>query len=171
MTSTSTDKHPPDRTPPGISGDPDLLPLEKLSQLLDNRFSVGGVRFGLDAMVGLIPGVGDVAGLGVTALILKTVWKKGAGVGILLQMLGNLVLDAALGVFPVLGDFFDVAHKANRKNVKLLQAYYADGTPKPPAGLAVAVLCVLFLALAVGMLLLSKWVVTLLWHAISGLFA
>ncbi len=146
--------------------DPDLHRLDRLSALLDNKFSVGGIRFGLDPVIGLLPYAGDIAGLSVTAVLLRTVYRKGAGLGILLKMLWNLVIDAAAGIFPLVGDVLDVAHKANRRNVKLLQDYYADPAPKPPAGIAVTVLCFLFLGILTGIVWVSRLCIVWVWHRI-----
>jgi hypothetical protein len=92
-------------------------------ELFDQRFRIPviGFRFGMDAVIGLVPVVGDVLGmilgygLVIEAFRLRASWRT---IG---WMLGNLWLDAAIGVVPVLGDLFDFFFQANRKNLELLQ--------------------------------------------------
>lgn len=96
--------------------------LEALARLLDTRFTLPGtgVRFGLDGLLGLIPGVGDtVTGL-ISAYLIAEAAKMGARKRTVLRMAWNAGLDLVLGAIPVVGDLFDFAFKANRKNVGLL---------------------------------------------------
>ena len=152
--------------------DPELRRLDQLATLLDNQFRVPGTdfRFGLDAIVGLIPYVGDLSGFLVSGLLIRTMAKKGAGVGIIFKMMGNVLLDAAVGLVPLLGDFFDFGFKANRRNVDLLKNYYATGEPRPDAKWSLAIISILLFGLLCGMFWLTfmgaKWV----WGAIAGLF-
>ena len=107
---------------PGVPGDAEALArLERLVRLLDDRFSLGGFRFGLDGLVGLIPGVGDSFGLLASAYIVLEAWRLGAPRGVLLRMVVNLLLDFFVGAVPVLGDLFDFGFKANRRNFNLLR--------------------------------------------------
>jgi hypothetical protein len=138
--------------------DPDLQKLAKLSEYLDNKFALGGVRFGLDPIIGLIPIAGDVAGLMVNSVMLRTMYRKGASPWIMLKMLGNQLADIAVGLVPFLGDLLDMAHKAHRRNLKLLQAYYADPEPKPSVLWAMILFVVVFLGLLVGGFLAAKWI-------------
>lgn len=100
----------------------DVSDVERLADLLDTRFRIPGLgwRFGLDSIVGLIPGVGD----GVTALlslyIMGRAHQLGASPWLLARMGGNVAIDALLGAVPLVGDLFDLAHKSNAKNVRLL---------------------------------------------------
>ncbi len=100
----------------------DLAAADQLSDLLDSKFSIGGFRFGLDALIGLVPGIGDLA----TAMLgLYPVYLAGRhrlGSWTILRMLGNLGLDVLIGLVPLLGDLGDVAFKANRRNFRLLKA-------------------------------------------------
>ena len=143
--------------------DPDLKSLDMMAKLMDNQFSVPGTnyRFGLDGIIGLIPVVGDMAGLLISAALFRVMLRKGAGPLVMLQMLGNMALDAVLGVVPLLGDLADFGFKANRRNVDLLKRYYADGKSRPSAKKSVAFLgflfFVLFLVLLYGCWLAAKW--------------
>lgn len=94
--------------------------LKKLEQRLDRQFSVFGVQFGTDAIVGLIPVVGDA----ITALtglyIIHQARKLGASRWTISRMLINWGIDTGIGFIPVVGDLFDVAFRSNTKNVRLL---------------------------------------------------
>lgn len=109
--------------PPDI--EQELVRLEQLAGLLDARFALPGtgIRIGLDSVVGLIPGVGD------TVMLLPSLYMimKARGLGVpfdvLAQMAVNSLIDFSIGTIPVVGDLFDVAFKANRRNVALMRHY------------------------------------------------
>jgi hypothetical protein len=106
--------------------EPELLPrevarLDKLADLMDSRFSVLGVRFGLDSILGLIPGVGDAAALGISGYLIAEAARAGASKSTLAKMAVNSGVDAVLGSVPVIGDAFDLVFKANRRNVALVR--------------------------------------------------
>jgi hypothetical protein len=94
---------------------------------LDAGFRIPGttVRFGLDPILGLIPGGGDAAGAVLAGWILIEAVRLGASRATLLRIAGNVVLDAALGAVPFIGDIFDFAWKANLRNVALLERHLA----------------------------------------------
>jgi Domain of unknown function (DUF4112) len=128
--------------------DRDLKQLDVLANLLDNQFRIPGTqfRFGLDGVIGLIPYVGDIAGLLVSGILFRMMLKRGAGPIIMLRMMGNVVLDAIIGIVPFIGDLFDFGFKANRRNVNLLRQYYSTHTTKPNATYSALFLALLFLA-------------------------
>ena len=99
--------------------------LEHLVALLDDIFRIPltGIRFGLDPLLGLIPGVGDWITGAVSFLILVAAWQRGLPRVALARMVANIGIDSLVGTVPVLGDIFDVGWKSNRKNFTLLQAY------------------------------------------------
>ena len=101
--------------------------LDALAAWLDDMFVVPGtsVRFGLDALAGLLPGIGDLVTGAASMLILHAAWQRGLPRVALMRMLVNVALDTVVGSIPVAGDLFDVAWKANRRNVELLQKYSA----------------------------------------------
>lgn len=138
--------------------EPELKQLEALAKLLDNQFRIPGTnfRFGLDGIVGLIPYVGDLAGLVVSGFLLRTMVRRGAGPILMLRMLGNYALDALVGIVPFIGDLFDFGFKANRRNVAMLQQYYASGKKPVSAKWSIALLSLLFLA-GIGLLIWATW--------------
>ncbi len=132
------------------------LRAERLARLLDTAVGVPGtrIRFGLDALIGLIPGIGDAIGVLLGGWFLIEGARSGASSGTLLRMAGNIAIDALAGVVPLFGDLFDVAFKANRRNAKLLIAHLDRVEGRRPAGrrwqgyaIAGAVLLVMLFAL------------------------
>ncbi|RJQ58199.1 MAG: DUF4112 domain-containing protein [Desulfobacteraceae bacterium] len=100
-----------------------LKRLDRLARLLDDRFRIPGTRwrFGLDGLIGLIPGAGDAATSILSAYVVWRAWRMGASRGAWIRMVRNLILDAVLGSIPLLGDFFDIGWKANRRNIGILK--------------------------------------------------
>jgi len=96
---------------------------QTLARLMDNAIRIPGTRyrFGLDPILGLLPGGGDVASMAISGYIIWQAWQIGATTGTLRKMLLNLLIDAAVGTVPLAGDVFDFAFKANRRNVALLE--------------------------------------------------
>lgn len=119
--------------------------LDNLSDLLDSRFRIPGtnIRFGLDALVGLIPGAGDVVTFAFSGLLVISMVRNGASGMVVVKMLWNILLDTLVGAIPVLGDIFDVSFKANRRNYHLLKEHYEQGKHKGSALPVVLTLIVL----------------------------
>ncbi len=111
-----------------------LRRLSRLAGLLDDRYRIPGtnVRFGLDAIVGLVPGVGDLAGAALSGYIVLEGRRLGVPKRVLLKMLKNVAVDAALGAVPVIGDLADIQWKANRKNVHLLIDHFHNNAGTRP---------------------------------------
>ena len=106
--------------------------LDSLAKLMDSRFTIPGtnIRFGLDSIIGLVPGVGDFATFMVSGYMLSILAKNGASGFVLARMTLNILLDALIGSIPILGDIFDVAFKANTRNITLLREHYVEGRHK-----------------------------------------
>ena len=118
------------------------------------------IRFGLDALVGLVPGLGDVTGAALGAHFILLGSRLGAPKAVLARMVLNVALDTLVGVVPVFGDLFDVAWKANNRNMALLERYVdrPAATTQSSRALVFAMIGVLAL-LAVGGMILTVVVV------------
>jgi len=116
---TSTPAPAPAPRSANISG------IRNLARVLDEVVRVPGtnVRFGLDAILGLIPGAGDVLGGLLSSFIILQAARLGAPQSVLLRMVMNIGIDSLVGAVPILGDLFDVAWKSNTRNVALLERY------------------------------------------------
>ena len=77
------------------------------------------IRFGLDFLIGWVPGIGDAAAGIASLIIIVAAWRRGAAIVTLVRMVTNVVLEAVLGAIPIVGDVFHVAWKANRRNYRL----------------------------------------------------
>ena len=95
------------------------------ARMLDSAFAIPGtkIRMGLDALVGLIPGGGDVVGAVLSSGIVLMAMRDGVPAAVLWRMVANIAIDTLVGAVPLLGDLFDVAWKANTKNAELLDRY------------------------------------------------
>jgi Domain of unknown function (DUF4112) len=101
--------------------------IDTLATLLDTALVLPGtnVRFGLDALLGLIPGIGDVITTAMALYIVHEARQLGAPGHVIARMLANVALDGMIGAVPVLGDAFDVMWRSNRRNMRLLQEWLA----------------------------------------------
>lgn len=102
-----------------------LTELENIAAWMDARFSIPGtnIKFGLDSLIGLVPGIGDTIGLGVSAYIVHRAIRLGVPHHIKVSMILNILIDWVIGTIPVVGDLFDVQWKANLRNVALLRRH------------------------------------------------
>jgi hypothetical protein len=110
----------------GVDLRADIERAKRIARLLDSEFSIAGVRFGLDAIVGLVPAVGDAIGFLAGLYPIHIVRKHRLGRDVEVKMIVNLLIDALAGAVPIVGDFIDVAFKANLKNVALLESAAAS---------------------------------------------
>src|SRR5215217_16080 len=101
--------------------DADLAKVRRLAKLLDAEFEILGRKVGWDAIVGLVPVVGDIATALVGAYPIYIARKHGLARRVQARMAANLLIDWAVGEIPLIGDLFDVAFKANLKNADLLE--------------------------------------------------
>jgi len=104
---------------------------EWIVTLLDDRFRIPGtdLRFGVDPIIGILfPGIGDaVTGTGSIGLLTLAV-QRGVPRVVLWRMVNNIVIDTIFGSLPIVGDIFDVAFKANRRNLELIQEHESPGS-------------------------------------------
>ena len=96
--------------------------LDYVAALLDDIFRIPGtqIRFGLDALIGWVPGIGDAMAGIASFLIVFAAWRRGVQSITLVRMIANVLLETTLGAIPVAGDVFHVFWKANRRNYRLL---------------------------------------------------
>ena len=97
--------------------------IDALATLMDTAFVVPGTqfRFGLDALIGLVPGIGDAITTVISLFIVSEARALGAPPWLIARMVANVALDGLVGVVPLAGDVFDVAFRANRRNMALLR--------------------------------------------------
>jgi hypothetical protein len=102
--------------------------LERLSRLLDVAFTIPftKVRFGVDAILGLIPGFGDWAGVALSSIIVIEAARIGVPRALIARMVVNVGIEAALGTVPVAGDIVDIFWRANRRNMALLRGHLVN---------------------------------------------
>lgn len=103
-----------------------LRRLEQVEKLFDRNYSFLGVRFGYDAMLGLVPILGDTVAAAVAVWILWKAQKLGAPRSLRARMVSNIAVDYVFGAVPVVGTIFDVAFKANTRNVRLLKDHLLE---------------------------------------------
>ncbi|MGB5809130.1 MAG: DUF4112 domain-containing protein [Polyangiales bacterium] len=148
-----------------------LQRLRSLSTLLDNAVRIPGTeyRVGLDPLIGLIPGGGDLVGGLLSTYIVLEAARMGVPRDRLGKMGTNILLELGVGTIPVLGDFFDVTWKANARNVALVEEHLAiEELTEPSKPWFVALLVVAIAATVVGTTALSIWLIRQLFEMAAG---
>ena len=135
----------------------ELERLKSLSRLLDTAIAIPGTRyrFGLDAIVGVVPGIGDAIGAIFSLYIIFQAARMGVPKATLARMLGNVGIDTLVGEIPLLGDLFDVGFKSNIRNLALIEQH----VDQPAAARAQSGR--LLLGLGIGLLVLLVAIVAL----------
>jgi len=103
----------------------EIARLERLAHWMDDRFTIPGtnIRYGFDALIGLIPGVGDTGAALFSAYMIARARALGVPRRHLWRMSANVLVDLIVGSIPLVGDLFDVGFKANRRNVEILRRH------------------------------------------------
>lgn len=140
---------------------PELAWVDRYSRLLDTKFKLFGIRFGLDFILGLIPGAGQAVTLGASGVLVATMAKHGASSRLVARMLVNVALDALVGSIPILGNIFDLVYKANYRNAVLMREYYEEG--KHTGSVWPVVLAVVLTILAIFGLMIWGLVALIAW--------
>lgn len=151
-------------------GDPRTATLRRLTWLLDDLIRLPlGFRIGLDALIGLVPGLGDAVG-GVAALYgIGLAWRLGAPTVVLTRMALTTALDTLVGAIPILGDLFDAGFASHRRNLATLEHWLAKPAHATRGSAAVLVLFAgLLITIILAAIALSIWLVVQLAHLISG---
>jgi hypothetical protein len=134
-----------------------------LAKLMDAQFRVPGTnfRFGLDGLLGLIPGAGDLSTFAVSGYMLVIMARNGASGYVIARMALNILIDAIIGAIPIIGDIFDIAFKANMRNLKLMQEHYQEGRHRGGAWKIVIPVLLVLLLIIIGLIWLVyeffKW--------------
>jgi hypothetical protein len=141
-----------------------------LAEWLDQRFTIPGtsIRIGLDPILGLIPGMGDmIANLAGSAIILIAVQYRLPKI-ILLRMGLNVALNAMIGAIPVFGDIFSIWFRSNIKNVQLLERYLGAEERASTFGNWIFVIAIVggIILLLIGILFATVWLIKQLWNVV-----
>jgi hypothetical protein len=109
-----------------LSHEERLARLETLATLMDAAIVIPGtnVRVGFDALIGLVPGIGDLVSAGISSMIILEARRMGAPRWLVARMIANVAVDAIGGAVPLVGDLLDVAYRANLKNTQLLRRHF-----------------------------------------------
>ena len=99
--------------------------VDKIASLLDKRWRIFSIPIGVDALLGLIPGIGDSVGVLLSSYILYEAHKIGVPLSTKIRMGWNIGVDWLIGLIPLLGDVFDIGWKANLKNAELMREHLA----------------------------------------------
>jgi len=134
--------------------------LRRWAVLLDSAFRIPGtrIRFGLDAIVGLIPGLGDISTPAFAVLLLLQAVRMRLPAIVQVRMVVNAALDMLLGLVPILGDLADIGWKANLRNLALLERHARPGVPPSRGDYVFVAICVAVLAfIAIAPVVILVW--------------
>lgn len=140
-----------------IPDDNRLKLVKRISKLMDEEFSIGNFKFGLDPILSFVPVVGDAGSYIISITLIITMLQHGASGKVVAKMVANATLDALIGAIPVLGWIFDFTYKANVRNVKLLTQHYTEDKHRGSAvPIIIGVLTVMVVVLAIIIFMLIK---------------
>ena len=113
----------------GSDREASLARITAVAQLLDNAFLIPGLnrRIGLDAVIGLVPGIGDAVSAAISAYIVWEARRLGLPRWKIARMIGNVAVDTAIGIIPFAGDAFDMVFKANMRNLRIVEKHMKRG--------------------------------------------
>jgi hypothetical protein len=155
-----------------MAADDPLARARTLTRLLDSAAKIPGtgIRFGLDPLLGLVPGLGDIAGAALAGYLVLLAQRLGAPRSVIVRMLANVAVDTVGGTVPLGGDAFDVAFKSNTRNLALLERTLAVPARDVERASRVAVIATLvgLALLAIGGLVLAVFVIRWLVGAASA---
>ena len=153
------------KTPPGNQIGK-LSRLRRVSKLLDNAITIPGTKisFGLDPILGLLPGGGDTLTGGISAYIVVEAARMGVPREILYKMVGNILIDSFAGTVPVVGDLFDLGWKSNVKNIELLEKHLDVAKSSKSDRLFIFGLILLLALIVLGFAAIAFFTVTWFWQ-------
>lgn len=138
---------------------------QRVAWILDSSIPLPfGIRIGLDAIIGLLPGIGDALGGILSSYIIAEAVKAGLPFSIVMRMILNVLFDMCLGAVPFIGDLLDFAVKANRKNAELFESYVLQPREtQKRASVIVAAVVLIFLSSVVALGYLIFLIFSALW--------
>jgi len=124
--------------------------LRRWARIFDSAFRIPGtqITFGIDPILGLVPGLGDVASPVFSLLFIWHGFRLGVPKVVLARMVLNVLIDTGVGAIPVIGDLFDFGWKANAWNLALLERHAMPGRPATSADYLFVTLCALVIVIA-----------------------
>jgi hypothetical protein len=150
----------------------DLVVLRKFSIFMDEALPIPGtkMRFGLDPVLGLVPGVGDIISALLSAWIVAGALRHRVPLLKIVRMVFNILVDLVIGEIPVLGDLFDFAFEENVMNMRILMKYRNRRlAPRTASQIAGAMVVVVVIILMAGILTLAALIALVLWIAAQRL--
>ena len=155
---------------------PRLARMRALSRLLDTAIPLpGGFRIGIDPIIGLVPVLGDVIASTLSVWLVYDAARLGVSKRILARMVGNVMIEAAIGAVPVIGDFIDAAWKANARNMRLVERDYSpamkERSKRKLIAFVIGTLILVYGSLFLAFYLLVSWLLAIFGAAIDALLA
>jgi hypothetical protein len=132
--------------------EPEVLPpapewVDRLAWLMDRSIPIGRWKIGLDGIIGLVPGLGDLIGVAISGLIVAAGVRAGLPRSAIARMVANVAVDGVIGAIPFLGDVFDMTFKANTRNVEIYREALRGGRSRSKDSLFVTGVILAFVAL------------------------
>jgi hypothetical protein len=154
-----------------MASDDPLSRARTLTRLLDSVARVPGTkfRFGLDPLLGLIPGLGDMTGAVLSGYLVLLASRHGAPRSVIVRMLGNVAIDTVVGTLPVLGDLFDAGWKSNTRNLALLEQHVGQPIAEKPANrLVVWLVLAALVLLAIGAVFVVAFLIRVVYDLVTS---
>lgn len=148
---------------------PELQWLGLVTDFMDSklRIPLTNIRFGLDAILGLIPVAGEIVSFSISGIMLLAMARHGVSGKVIIMMIGNILVDAIIGAIPIVGTFFNIGYKANVRNMNLLQDHYEEGKHQGN-GLKIMLFIFGILSLCISLLIYGLWkFVAYLWDILQ----
>ena len=149
---------------------PQLQKIARITKLMDSQFKVPGTKitFGIDPIIGLIPGLGDLIDYAISAYLMIGMVQNGASGRVVAKMILNITIDGIVGLVPFVGRFFDIFYKANRRNLVLSVEHFEEGKHKGSAWPIILPILFLLVLIFGIFAMLSFYLLKFCWMLING---